>query len=513
MKYFNTLGPVNPQDHYHIPDRLPGDTLQQLIDKKKYFIIHAPCKSGKTTAIHEFTRTLNMKGMYKSLCINVAPAQTMRNNVLGGIFEILAQCKLAITDQYGEHDVALDFLKKLPDKHNACPSIFTDFLQFLCLSSKSPIVLFIDNIDSLIGDTLLSVLHQVGAGYALRSHMFPQSVGLVGTRDVRDYHIWSREKQSIIQGSSVFDIQLEPFSLPNFMKEQVQELYAQHTRKTGQQFTDEAIDYAFKITQGQPWLINALAYQACFRETKNYSKPITQEIFEQAQEALLDAHTEGFTDYQQQPLARTVIDTIIERTTNDENMNNVPPISGVEDIKKKALDIANFIYQDIIPGSVRYTKQKVPIVSFEVYQNIDGSLNMHKVLEAFQGFYQEHSMLWLPTCPYLGSRPYLFFVVFLQCIINGIGTLDHTYVAETHSVRVVLLWGIRRMVIILKKISSKSAGEKTAELYDIAQYVTTQNGCEGHVVLFYGKEDTFYDKKLSNKKIIIDAKEIAIWEI
>jgi hypothetical protein len=38
-------------------------------------------------------------------------------------------------------------------------------------------------------------------------------------------------------------------------------LYTQHTEETGQVFTPEALDLAYELTMGQPWLVNALARQ------------------------------------------------------------------------------------------------------------------------------------------------------------------------------------------------------------------------------------------------------------
>ena len=52
-------------------------------------------------------------------------------------------------------------------------------------------MLLIDEIDTLIGDTLISVLRQLRAGYVRRPESFPQSVVLCGVRDVRDYRIHS----------------------------------------------------------------------------------------------------------------------------------------------------------------------------------------------------------------------------------------------------------------------------------------------------------------------------------
>jgi ATP-dependent Clp protease ATP-binding subunit ClpA len=62
--------------------------------------------------------------------------------------------------------------------------------------NPKPIVLFIDEVDSLVGDTLISLLRQLRAGYNKRPSLFPQSVVLCGLRDVRDYRVHSgREKE------------------------------------------------------------------------------------------------------------------------------------------------------------------------------------------------------------------------------------------------------------------------------------------------------------------------------
>ena len=50
-----------------------------------------------------------------------------------------------------------------------------------------PLVLLLDEVDSLVGDTLISLLRQIRAGYPDRPHAFPQTVLLCGVRDVRDY--------------------------------------------------------------------------------------------------------------------------------------------------------------------------------------------------------------------------------------------------------------------------------------------------------------------------------------
>jgi len=38
-----------------------------------------------------------------------------------------------------------------------------------------------------------------------------------------------------------------------------------HTVETGQIFTNDALDIAWKYSEGQPWIVNALGYEACLK--------------------------------------------------------------------------------------------------------------------------------------------------------------------------------------------------------------------------------------------------------
>ena len=44
MRFFNTAGPVRPDDHYAVAplDRVDVEELPGLIRAKQYFVLHAP---------------------------------------------------------------------------------------------------------------------------------------------------------------------------------------------------------------------------------------------------------------------------------------------------------------------------------------------------------------------------------------------------------------------------------------------------------------------------------------
>lgn len=99
--------------------------------------------------------------------------------------------------------------------------------------------------------------------------MLPVTRRLPGVRrlvDRQSYFILHSPRQvgktDRSHSSSPFNIKDASLTLRNFTADEVRELYAQHAADTGQQFTREATDRAYELTEGQPWLVNALAREA-----------------------------------------------------------------------------------------------------------------------------------------------------------------------------------------------------------------------------------------------------------
>ena len=119
-----------------------------------------------------------------------------------------------------------------------------------CRADPKPLVLLIDEIDTLIGDTLIAVLRQLRAGYDQRPEGFPQSVVLCGVRDVRDYRIHSRTGKGAVTGGSAFNIRAESLRMGDFTEADVRTLLAQHTEETGQAFTAGALETVWGADAG-----------------------------------------------------------------------------------------------------------------------------------------------------------------------------------------------------------------------------------------------------------------------
>ncbi len=205
------------------------------------------------------------------------------------------------------------------------------------------------------------MLRQIRSGFPRRPQGFPQSVALVGMRDVRDYKYASGGSDRL-NTSSPFNIKVRSFTLSNFTLEDVRNLYRQHTEVTGQIFTPEAIDLAFYLMQGQPWLVNAIAKEIVEYIAQDPATPITVELVSQAKEILIkrqDTHLDSLAERLREDRVRAVIQPILA----GQELPDVPQddIRYVLDLglctNQDGLAIANPIYQEVIPRVLAYVTQ------------------------------------------------------------------------------------------------------------------------------------------------------------
>ena len=182
MRSFNTVGPVVAQDHYCIPplERIDLEYVLGLIHDQKYFILHAPRQTGKTSTLKALQDNLNSgaEGDYRCLHVNVEAAQAWREKIpeaMETILQVLAGTAEIVLGDHSLEEIRREALaKKSPGK------AFWSALQQWAEADSRPVVLLIDEIDALIGDTLLSVLRQLRSGYDMRPRSFPHSIVLCG---------------------------------------------------------------------------------------------------------------------------------------------------------------------------------------------------------------------------------------------------------------------------------------------------------------------------------------------
>ena len=522
MRFFNTTGPVVAEDHYCIPplERLNLNEVLRLIRDKRYFVLHAPRQTGKTSALLALRDLLNAEDNYRCVYVNVEAGQAGREDVEQVTRTILgrlaSRARLTLDDEFLD-EVWIDILTKYG--HAALGEALTRWSQ----ADPKPLVLLIDEIDTLIGDSLLSVLRQLRDGYDLRPEGFPQSVVLCGVRDVRDYRIHSSSANAIIAGGSAFNIKARSLRLGDFSRDEVHALLGQHTEETGQVFTAEAIETVWTQTQGQPWLVNALADETCFRDeaAENEDRPITSEDIREAQEQLIlrrETHLDQLADKLQEERVQRVVEPLL--SGGEDSDFSTRDLEYVRDLgliaSNEPLRIANPIYAEIVPRELTYAAQVGLDEDTAWYVTADGSLNVVKLMTAFQTFFREHSEHWVTRFQYQEAGPQLLLQAFLQRIVNSGGRIEREYGLGRMRTDLLIVWpqgDQTRKIVIECKILHKSLEQTIADgLEQTAEYMDRCDAEAGHLVIFDRREGQRWEDKVFHCRRAADSGvEIDIW--
>ena len=447
MRFFNTEGPVRPDDHYCIDplERVDIGEFLGLIRAKRYFVLHAPRQTGKTSALIALRDLLNSgkAGNFRCVDVNVEAGQVARDDVARGMRTVLsglARRARLLHDNFPHESWRTVLEASGPD------DALGDLLSNWCLANPVPLVLLVDEIDSLVGDTLLSVLRQLRAGYTQRPEAFPQSIVLCGVRDIRDYRIRSSTGE-VIAGGSPFNVAAKSLRMGDFTEAETRALMAQHREETGQRFAPQAQEAVWTQTQGQPWLVNALCAGACFDNEagRDRSRPIkVDDIYAAREELILSrrTHLDQLAHKLEEERVRRVVEPIL---SGGEVRHDGRDLEYVRDLGLLAADspprIANSIYREVVPRELGQVLQDSLDVQAAWYVDDDGGLNMDKLLKAFSTFFSEHAEHWLDRFgDYPEAAPQLILQSYLQRVVNGGGRIEREYGLGRGRTDLLVLW-------------------------------------------------------------------------
>ena len=361
MQYFNIAGPCNKADHYMIDasSRLQG--VEQLIDMKQYFVIHAARQSGKTTYLLDLAQRLNETGKYYTTYCSLEGMQGIED-AKEGIPQVIAIiAKSLLKAKLPNHE---EFAKNA--NYFFYASVLNLELTKYCAILDKPLILLFDEADCLSANTLISFLRQLREGYNGRNTSpFVHSIALVGMRNIRDYKAKIRPDSQSLGSASPFNIVTETFTLTNFTKEEIASLFQQHTDATGQLFETDAIDLVYKQTQGQPWLVNAVAREVIVKILQSdYTQRVTAVLVHQAIQTIIlrrDTHIDSLLERLKEERVRRIIEPVLtgedffDRLSDD--YKYVTDLGLIKNVRGK-IEPSNPIYAEVIARTLSYDAQE-----------------------------------------------------------------------------------------------------------------------------------------------------------
>jgi hypothetical protein len=414
-----------------------------LIEMDRYLVLHAPRQTGKTTALRTLASELTAEGDVAALMFSCERAKAAGDDYAAAE-EMLLQAVREAATRWGWPD---ELLPPDPWPHVTPGSRFGAALSEWCRHCPRRVVLFLDEADALQGNSLASILSQLRDGHNARpeGYPFPVSVVLCGLRDLRDYKVASGGDPGRSNPASPFNIIAESLRLGDFTTDQIAELYDQHTQATGQEFTKDAVDRVFELTQGQPWLVNALAHEITFKMA--VTGAITAGQVEDAKERLIRAratHLDALVARLHEPRVKRVIEPIVAGTypgtdaAFDDDVSYVHDLGLIRGIRD--MEIANPIYREVLLRVLGDRTERFVKADPHSFVLPDGRFDLPRLLQEFVVFWREHGEVLVRQEGYHEAACQIILMAFLHRLVNGGGQLDREYAAGTKRLDVLVRW-------------------------------------------------------------------------
>jgi hypothetical protein len=332
-------------------------------------------------------------------------------------------------------------------------------------------------------------------------------------RNIRDYLANVRDEKESLGSASPFNISTKTYTLKNFTKEEVTQLYRQHTDATGQIFEEEAIDLIYEQTCGQPWLVNAVAREVIVKIlNSDYSIAITASMVKTAIQTIIlrrDTHIDSLLERLKEERVRKVIEPMI--AGNDVYERSSDDFQYVVD-----LGLIKVVNATVVPSNPIYAEVILRTLSYEMQQKIereqpdnklsrylkDGEIDVNYLLADFQKFWQKNSAIWIEKVQYKEAAPQLILQAFLQRVINGGGYLIREMAAGTGRLDLGIVYENKTYPIEIKLWKGDVYYQKS--LGQTAGYIETLGVKEGWLVVLDQRKRKTWKEKIFQKQVKVD---------
>lgn len=490
MLTFSPGGPVDPVKHYQVPplDRIDFDLWKRHFEAGDYFLFKAPRRFGKTTVLTAVADALNEAGQYHALYLPLHGAAAMGSRLDAALEvvceEIILRGGLLFDDSFLTEWAA----------NAARPLSLRALLQSWCGRLGKPLVLLVDGIDGLRPEAVRFFLAQIAAGYDLRSKAFPRSVVLAGAHDLC---------LEVGEVPGFRDIFCHTLYLGPFTFTQIKKLYAEHTKKTRQKFTDEALDLIAELTDGHPWLVNALGAEVGFESALNGPREplVSEETIAEAKDHWLRRRTpyaSFFSELFEEPGVRPVLEPML---FGGRYRNFIEPRFFERVVELGLFQmvdgpvIANRLFKEILAN------EPVEAAKHYFQENVGRFVDPHSLLlqmkpliASFRHLYEDWGRQWVAKCGYPEAGPVMLFTAYLQYLLKGKGRVELEFGLGRGHVDLFVFWqtpdDVQCWVLCLKRREFGLMADMDAVLQAVVQNMDMVGTAHGAGLLFFDGERT-----------------------
>lgn len=449
-RFFNNSGPVNQVDHFCVPPlkRLDSNKVWQLILQKKYFLIRGPKQSGKTSYLLALSKLLNQKDYAKCLYINVeclrGTEEDLKESMRSLLFEISSRARDNFGDDYLD-DLVLGILEKR-GPFQALNELLTQWSK----RSDKPIVLLVDEIDTLQGNILTSFLSQIRAGYDKRPALFPQSIIFCGTHDVI-------EKQ--------FNIKDATLKISFMARPDLNEMIASYCSKRHIEIDPDAVERIWEYSNGQPWIVSTICAEL-FHEivaAKGLKSVSAVQVGEAIDNVLAKRgnHIEYIASQLRNERVRKCMIPMLTGGTIIHGIEE-SDLAFLEELGLltlgRVIDISNLLYKEIVPRALFGPVLYMTSLDDVDYQKADGSVDAMKLMQRFQAFFANHIQQLIKLLDYGDAGYSLIFHALLFKLVDANTTVTRGFGLNNHHVVLTLTRQdpVQQIVFFIKQGTASS---------------------------------------------------------
>jgi hypothetical protein len=483
MRTFNTTGPCDPAHHYALPSLERSARALPLIRGMSYLNISGPRQSGKTSLLKALAENINGEGWARAVLLTCEAASER-----AGVTD-LGDAERRMVEQW--HSI---LRRAFPSVAWSTPEqilsvgpgarigrAFGDWAT----ESDRPLVLIVDEIDSLAREPFLSMLSQLRAEFPNRPRNFPFSVVLAGMRSLRDHDI-------ALGGTgrgSPFNI-VEFLTVTNFTREEIRVLYSQHTTETGQRFSDDALAFVWDQTRGQPWLVNAIA-RSCVTELVTdvrsaVEAPHVEEAIRRL-EAARPTHLVSLAARLEEERVLRVVAPVVVGDAPEAPLDDrryAIELGLLTPTGQDGLEPSNPIYARALLRLVTERPRLTLAQYAPTWLDGGGHVDLVKLREAFLTFWAQHRGMLAGVIPYAEAVPHFGLMTWLDRVANGGGRVDREFAVGRGRLDLLLVHGELRLPIEVK-VHRDDRGDPVPEgLVQLDRYCAGLRVDTGWLVVF-----------------------------
>jgi hypothetical protein len=320
-------------------------------------------------------------------------------------------------------------------------------------------------------------------------------------------------------------------TLRNFTLEEVTALYAQHTAETGQIFEPDAIAHVHEQTQGQPWLVNAIAREVIDKILdRDYALPVTRSRVHDAIQRLIKnrpVHLDNLLERLKEPRVSKIIQPLllgdeIKDRLNDDDFQYTCDLGLLRTTPEKEIVPANPIYAEVIIRAISATTQD--LISREdtpfqatKYRLPDATLDIDAFMADFQTFWRQESDLWRERnhayADYAESAVVMLLAAALQCMVNGHGEIVREMGIGRRRLDICILYEGRKYPIEVKacRPGKDSLDTLTHKALDqLAVYLDKLSLPHGWLLIYHPHPDLTWHERLYSQQLLHKGKSISL---